>query len=157
MSTFHGRVSIINKFCEYFKGSFSKNQFAAFTAILYGLINEYKRVNISSLAQALQLDYEKLQYFLSDSKWNYDSLNAKRIELLKNQRTTGFAKDGLLIIDDTGILKPYAPHTEGVSYQHCPVLGTEALCNVAVASCYSVNDRYIPLDGIDYRHLAVRR
>jgi hypothetical protein len=53
MSTFHGRVSIINKFCEYFKGSFSKNQFAAFTAILYGLINEYKRVNISSLAHLL--------------------------------------------------------------------------------------------------------
>src|SRR3989339_99927 len=104
MSTFHGRVSIINKFCEYFKGSFSKNQFAAFTSFLYGLVNEYKRVNISSLAQALQRDYE--------------TLNAKRINLLKNQRTTGFAKDGLLIIDDTGILKPYAQATEGVSYQH---------------------------------------
>ena len=151
MSTFHGRVSIINKFCEYFKGSFSKNQFAAFTSFLYGLVNEYKRVNISSLAQALQLDYEKLQYFLSDSKWDYETLNAKRINLLKNQRTTGFAKDGLLIIDDTGILKPYAQATEGVSYQHCPVLGTEALCNVAVASCYSVNDRYIPLDLKFYR------
>lgn len=65
--------------------------------------------------------------------------------MLKNQRTTGFSKKGVLIIDDTGVLKPYARKTEGAVYQHCPVLGAEAVCNVAVASCYNVNDRYIPL------------
>ena len=146
MNHFTASVSIINKFCEYFKTSFSKKQFIAFKAILYALIRDYKRANISTLANSLQIDYEKLQYFFSDSKWNYETLNSKRIELLKAQRTTGFSKDGLLIIDDTGVLKPYAPNTEGVAYQHCPVLGTEALCNVAVASCYSVNSRYIPLE-----------
>jgi len=151
MSRFDTSVSIINKFCEYFKGSFSKKQSVAFKAILYALVNEYKRVNISSLANTLQLDYEKLQYFLSDSKWNYETLNSKRIELLKNQRTTGFGQDGLLIIDDTGVLKPYAQDTEGVAYQHCPVLGTEALCNVAVASCYSINNRYMPLEVKFYK------
>jgi SRSO17 transposase len=60
-------------------------------------------------------------------------------------------EEGALIIDDTGVLKPYAKRTEGVAYQHCPVLGTEALCNVAVASCYSVNDRYIPLEVKFYK------
>lgn len=151
MSHFAASVSIINKFCEYFKVSFSKKQFVAFKAILYALIREYKRVNISSLANSLQVDYEKLQYFLSDSKWNYEALNSKRIELLKNQRTTGFGQEGLLIIDDTGVLKPYAQDTEGVAYQHCPVLGSEALCNVAVASCYNVNNRYIPLEVKFYK------
>ena len=145
MNHFKTRVSIIDKFTKHFKGQFSKTQFTAFSAILYALINEYKRVNLSSLAKTLGVDYEKLQYFLSESKWNYESLNTQRIELLKNQRTTGFSKDGMLVIDDTGVLKPYAKKTEGVAYQHCPVLGTEALCNVAVASCYSVNNRYIPL------------
>ncbi|MBM3253065.1 MAG: transposase [Candidatus Omnitrophica bacterium] len=151
MSRFYANVSIINKFCEYFKNSFSKKQFAVFTALLYALINEYKRLNISSLAQALQVDYEKLQYFLADSKWSYLALNEKRLELLRGQRTTGFSKDGLLIIDDTGVLKPYAQKTEGAKYQHCPVLGEEAVCNVAVASCFSVNDRYIPLELKFYR------
>jgi len=151
MSNFNGRVSIIDKFARNFKGQFSKKQFAAFSAFLYALVNEYKRVNISSLAKALGADYEKLQYFLSESKWNYETVNRQRIELLKSQRTTGFPKDGRLIIDDTGVLKPYAKDTEGVAYQHCPVLGTEALCNVAVASCYSINDRYIPLGLKFYR------
>jgi SRSO17 transposase len=151
MGHFNARLSIIDKFAQHFKGQFSKKQFAAFTALLYALINEYKRVNLSSLAQALDTDYERMQYFLSDSKWDYEAVNTQRIELLKNQRTTGFSKEGALIIDDTGVLKPYAPKTEGVAYQHCPVLGTEALCNVAVASCYSVNDRYIPLEVKFYK------
>lgn len=151
MNNFNRRVSIIDKFAQHFKGQFSKKQFVAFTALLYALINEYKRVNLSSLAKALDTDYEKLQYFLSDSKWNYEALNAQRIELLKSQRTTGFSKEGVLIIDDTGVLKPYASKTEGVAYQHCPILGTEALCNVAVASCYSANDRYIPLEVKFYK------
>lgn len=151
MNNFKPRASIINKFAQHFKGQFSKKQFAAFTALLYALINEYKRVNISSLAKAIDVDYEGLQYFLAESKWNYETLNAQRIELLKSQRTTGFSKDGILIIDDTGVLKPYAKDTEGVAYQHCPVLGTEALCNVAVASCYGINDRYIPLEVKFYK------
>lgn len=151
MSNFSARVSIIDKFAQHFKGQFSKKQFTAFSAILYALINEYKRVNLSSLAKTLDVNYERLQYFLSESKWNYETLNTQRIELLKNQRTTGFSKEGMLIIDDTGVLKPYASKTEGVAYQHCPVLGTEALCNIAVASCYSVNDRHIPLEVKFYK------
>jgi len=151
MSNLNVRVSIIAKFAQYFKGQFSKKQFAAFSALLYALINEYKRVNLSSLAKVLDVNYERLQYFLSESKWDYETVNAQRIELLKNQRTTGFSKDGVLIIEDTGVLKPYAKKTEGVAYQHCPVLGTEALCNVAVASCYSINDRYIPLEVKFYK------
>jgi SRSO17 transposase len=151
MGHFNPRLSIIDKFAQHFKIHFSKKQFVAFTAILYALVNEYKRVSISSLAKTLDVDYEGLQYFLSEAKWNYEAINNQRIELLKNQRTTGFSKDGMLIIDDTGVLKPYAKDTEGVAYQHCPVLGTEALCNIAVASCYSVNGRYIPLELKFYR------
>lgn len=145
MNTFNASISIINTFCDHFKKIFSKKQFHAFQAIVYGLILEYKRANISAITKALNLDYQKLQYFLSESDWNYDELNTKRIKVLQNQRTTGFSKNGLLIIDDTGVLKPYASKTEGARYQHCPVLKTEAVCNIAVASCLSINDRYIPL------------
>lgn len=65
---------------------------------------------------------------------------------MRNQKTTGFSKHGLLIIDDTGVLKPYATKTEDVAYQHCPILQEETLCNIAVASAFSVNNRYIPLN-----------
>jgi len=146
MNTFNASISIINKFCDNFKETFSKKQFKAFQTIVYGLVLEYKRANISAITKALNTDYQKLQYFLSESDWNYDELNAKRIQVLKNQRTTGFSKNGLLIIDDTGVLKPYAEKTEGARWQHCPVLGDEAVCNIGVASCFSVNGRYVPLN-----------
>lgn len=68
MSHFNACPSIIDKFARHFKKHFSKKQFSAFTAILYVLINEYKHVNISSLAKALDVAYKRLQYFLSESK-----------------------------------------------------------------------------------------
>lgn len=46
--------------------------------------------------------------------------NAARINLLRKQRTTGFSKNGVLAIDDTGSLKPYAKKTKSVAYQYCP-------------------------------------
>lgn len=85
MSLFDVRVSIINKFCDNFKDLFSSKEFAVFRMFIYAMLR----------------DYEKL--------------NNKRINTLRRQRTTGFAKEGVLVIDDTGSLKPYAKQTEGVS------------------------------------------
>ncbi len=151
MRHFSASVSIINKFCNNFKELFSKKQFVVFLSFVYGLIDEYKRVNLSALSKTLDLDYDQLQYFFSDSEWDYQRLNDKRINLLKAQRTTGFSKEGILIIDDTGILKPYAQKTEGVKYQYCPVLGEKADCNISVSSCFAVHNRYIPLNNKFYK------
>ena len=138
-------ISIINRFCDYFKGEFSNTQFRAFTMLPYAMLKDYKRLNLSSLAKELPIDYQALQYFLADSRWNYESLNATRINLLRAQRTTGFSKNGVLAIDDTGSLKPYAKKTEGASYQYCPVIKEKAYCNVAVVSCYTNLTKHIPL------------
>jgi len=145
MSLFNVNISIINRFCENFKDNFSNTQFRAFAMIPYAMLKDYKRLNLSSLAKELPIDYQALQYFLADSRWDYASLNATRINLLRKQRTTGFSKDGVLAIDDTGSLKPYAKKTEGVSYQYCPVIKEKAYCNVAVVSCYANLTKHIPL------------
>ena len=146
MSLFNVNISIINKFCNNFKDNFSNTQFHAFAMLPYAMLKDYKRLNLSSLAKELPIDYQALQYFLADSRWNYESLNAARINLLRKQRTTGFSKDGVLAIDDTGSLKPYAKKTEGVSYQYCPSVKHEAYCNVAVVSCYANPAKHIPID-----------
>ena len=146
MSLFNVNISIINKFCNNFKDNFSNTQFHAFAMLPYAMLKDYKRLNLSSLAKELPIDYQSLQYFLADSRWNYESLNAARINLLRKQRTTGFSKDGVLAIDDTGSLKPYAKKTEGVSYQYCPSVKHEAYCNVAVVSCYANPAKHIPID-----------
>src|SRR3989338_4993014 len=146
MSLFNVNISIINRFCDNFKGNFSNTQFRAFAMLPYAMLKDYKRLNLSSLARELPINYQALQYFLADSRWNYESLNTARINLLRKQRTTGFSKDGILAIDDTGSLKPYAKKTEGVSYQYCPSVKHEAYCNVAVVSCYANAIKHIPLN-----------
>src|SRR3989338_3808614 len=146
MSLFNVNISIINRFCENFKDNFSNTQFRAFAMLPYAMLKDYKRLNLSSLARELPIDYQALQYFLADSRWNYESLNAARINLLRTQRTTGFSKNGVLAIDDTGSLKPYAKKTEGVSYQYCPSVKDKAYCNVAVVSCYANAAKHIPLN-----------
>ena len=146
MSLFNVNISIINRFCDNFKDNFSNTQFRAFAMLPYAMLKDYKRLNLSSLARELPIDYQALQYFLADSRWNYESLNAARINLLRTQRTTGFSKNGVLAIDDTGSLKPYAKKTEGVSYQYCPSVKDKAYCNVAVVSCYANAAKHIPLN-----------
>ncbi len=146
MSLFNVNVSIINRFCDYFKDNFSNTQFRAFAMLPYAMLKDYKRLNLSSLAKELPIDYQALQYFLAEAHWNYESLNATRIKILRKQRTTGFSKNGVLAIDDTGSLKPYAKKTEGVSYQYCPVIKDKAYCNVAVVSCYANLTKHIPLN-----------
>ncbi|MDP3787666.1 MAG: transposase, partial [Candidatus Omnitrophota bacterium] len=129
-----------------FKDNFSNTQFRAFAMLPYAMLKDYKRLNLSSLAKELPSNYQALQYFLAEAHWNYESLNAIRINLLPKQRTSGFSKDGVLAIDDTGSLKPYAKKTEGVSYQYCPVTKDKAYCNVAVVSCYANPAKDIPLN-----------
>jgi SRSO17 transposase len=146
MSLFNVNISIINRFCDNFKDNFSNTQFRAFAMLPYAMLKDYKRLNLSSLAKELPINYQTLQYFLADSRWNYESLNAARINLLRKQRTTGFSKNGVLAIDDTGSLKPYAKKTEGVSYQYCPVIKDKAYCNVTVVSCYANPAKHIPID-----------
>jgi len=146
MSLFNVNVSIINRFCDNFKENFSNTQFSAFAMLPYAMLKDYKRLNLSSLAKELPINYQALQYFLADSRWDYESLNTARINVLRKQRTTGFSKDGVLAIDDTGSLKPYAKKTEGVSYQYCPVIKEKAYCNVAVVSCYANPVKHIPLN-----------
>ena len=108
MSLFNVNISIINSFCDNFKDNFSNTQFHAFAMLPYAMLKDYKRLNLSSLAKELPINYQALQYFLADSRWNYESLNTARINVLRKQRTTGFSKNGILAIDDTGSLKPYA-------------------------------------------------
>jgi len=146
MSLFNVNISIINRFCENFKENFSNTQFQAFAMLPYAMLRDYKRINLSSLAKELPIDYQALQYFVSEAHWNYEALNAMRIKILRTQRTTGFSKNGILAIDDTGSLKPYAKKTEGVSYQYCPVIKEKAYCNVAVVSCYVNPAKHVPIN-----------
>src|SRR5437899_9647725 len=45
---------------------------------------------------------QRLQFFLSESRWDPDRVNARRLELLLSDPATGPHGGGLLVIDDSG-------------------------------------------------------
>src|SRR5262249_23504057 len=45
---------------------------------------------------------QRLQFFLSESTWDAEALNARRLELLLADPATAPHDDGVLVIDDTG-------------------------------------------------------
>lgn len=132
MGILNTNISIINNFLLNFKELFSKKQFSVFGLAIYSLLVDYKRNCLSSMAENANLDYQRLQYFFSESKWNLDTLNNKRLEIIDNQRTAKSTNNGILAIDDTSVPKPYAKDTEDAHYQYCSSLKREEVCN---ASC----------------------
>lgn len=146
MGIFNTNISIINKFLSNFKELFSKKQFTFFSLAIYSLFGEYKRNCLYSMAINVKADYQAFQYFFSESRWKLDELNNKRLYIIQNQRTTSSTNDGVLVIDDTSVPKPYAKNTEGAHYQHCPSLKREEICNVTVMSAFSSKSKYFPIN-----------
>ena len=146
MGILNANISIINKFLDNFKELFSKKQFAVFVLAAYSLFKEYKRNCLFSMADNANVNYQAFQYFFSESRWNIDELNDKRLKIIESQRTTKSTNDGVLVIDDTSVPKPYAKDTEGAKYQHCPVLNREEVCNVVVVSGFSSKTKHFPIN-----------
>jgi SRSO17 transposase len=121
-----------------------------FTLCVYALFKDYKRNSLEAMAKAAHTDYQKLQYFFSDSQWDLQAIKQKRLEIIQNQRTTASTKDGLLAIDDTGCPKPYAKNTEGAKWQYCGPLKREEVCNVGVCVAFVSKTKYFPIDIAPY-------
>src|SRR5438874_2106278 len=45
---------------------------------------------------------QRLQFFLSESTWHADAVNARRIDLLLGDGATAAHEQGVLVLDDTG-------------------------------------------------------
>ncbi len=123
---------------------------AMFTLVIYALFKDYKRNSLDAMAKATHTDYQKLQYFFSDSKWDIQAIKLKRLEIIQKQRTTASTKDGLLAIDDTGCPKPFAKKTEGAKWQYCSPLKREEVCNVGVGIAFVSPAKHFPIDIIPY-------
>jgi len=151
MGIFRVNCSLVNKFLGRFSGLFSRRQFLYFSLYVCLLFKDMKRANMEVMARIASCDYENLQYFFSDSKWDHNKLNDERIALIERQRTTGSTSDGVLAIDDSSCPKIYAKNTEGAKYQHCGALGREAVCNVFVSSAFVSSSKSFPINFKFYK------
>src|SRR3989339_233677 len=142
----------LQKFITEFSCFFSKPLFISFAIYISGLLLEIKRTNINSIVSKTPFaSYQKIQYFLSDSKWNSDDLNTHRLALLQANPDTEASNRGVLIIDDTSCKKAKDTHkTHGVAFQYSSSDNSVINCNVVVFSAYADSKSRYPIDIAPY-------
>jgi hypothetical protein len=123
MPHFSKPIRFIDQFLARFQPLFSNTQMNIFRQMIYAMFFDYKRLNLSSIAKRTHLDYQKIQYFFSESSWSVEQLNDIRLKILQNQHTTRSTAKGVMAIDDTSVPKPHAEKTEGAQFQYCPAIG----------------------------------
>ena len=142
---------ILQKFLDKFSSAFTKKTFISFSFYVGGLFLQLKRTNINSIsAKTIYANYENIQYFISDSKWDEQKVNNTRINILQSNRTTKTSNKGVLAIDDSGC-KKWGYKTEGAAVQYYGTEHTQTKCNVVVVSAYCDKTKRYPINLSPYK------
>jgi hypothetical protein len=123
----------------------------AFRVYLTGLLSPRERPKtLTALAGAEPVvgaqdpDVQQLQFFLSESPWDAEALNARRLELVLGDPATAPHDGGALVIDDTGDRKA-GTKTAHVAPQYLGSRGKVENGIVAVSSLWADERLYYPL------------
>jgi DDE superfamily endonuclease len=90
-----------------------------------------------------------LQFFLSESPWDHEQVNQRRLELLLADPATAPHDQGVLVIDDTGDRKD-GRHTAHVARQYLGSVGKTDNGIVAVSSLWADERVYWPAHVVPY-------
>jgi len=92
---------------------------------------------------------QRLQFFLSESRWDADQVNARRLELLLADPVTAPHGDGVLVIDDSGDRKD-GTKTAHVGHQWLGRYGKTDNGVVTVTTVWADERRYYPVHAVPY-------
>jgi SRSO17 transposase len=92
---------------------------------------------------------QRLQFFVSESTWDAEAVNARRLELLAAEAATAAHAGGVLVVDDSGDRK--AGHaTAHVARQYLGSVGKTDNGIVAVSTLWADERVYYPLHVVPY-------
>src|SRR5215211_7611563 len=100
--------------------------------------------NTEPVAGAQRKEAQSLQWFLSESGWDPQETNERRLELLFAEATTVPKEDGVLVIDEHGDRK-WGKHTAHVGKQWLGNMGKTENGVVSVSSLWADEGVYYPL------------
>lgn len=133
-----------------------RNQRQSFRRYLEGLLLSNERnktltalANAEPIVGALHPNVQSLQYFLSESNWQAEQVNARRKQLLRECPVTTPTARGALVIDETGDRKD-GKKTAHVARQYLANLGKVDNGVVSVTSLYAEEGFYYPLEVEPY-------
>jgi len=92
---------------------------------------------------------QRLQFFLSESTWDHEQINARRLELLVAAPSTAPHAGGGLVIDDSGDRKD-GTATAHIGRQWLGRLGKTDRGVVTVTTIWADEQRYYPLHAVPY-------
>jgi hypothetical protein len=90
-----------------------------------------------------------LQWFLTESSWDHERVNQRRVQLLLEDPATAPHEQGALVLDDTGDRKA-GRHTAHVARQWLGSLGKTDNGIVAVSSLWADERVYWPVHAVPY-------
>jgi hypothetical protein len=90
-----------------------------------------------------------LQWFLTESSWDHERVNQRRVQLLREDPATAPHDQGVLVLDDTGDRKA-GRHTAHGARQYLGSLGKTDNGIVAVTSLWADERVYWPIDVVPY-------
>jgi len=102
------------------------------------------------ISGAQHREVQRLQWFLSESTWDHEQVNAQRVELLCEDPATAPHAGGALIIDDTGDRKD-GTATAHVARQYLGSVGKIDNGIVAVTSLWADARCYWPVHALPTR------
>jgi len=127
------------------------NQRHAFRQYLEGLLIPAERnktltalANVEPILGAQSPEAQSLQWFLSESTWDPDAVNRRRLELLTTDPLTAPTAAGVLVIDEHGDRK-WGNHTAHVGRQYLATIGKVDNGVVSVTSLWADERVYYPL------------
>jgi len=127
------------------------NQRQAFRQYLEGLLLPAERnktltalANAEPIIGAQNASARSLQWFLSESTWDPDTVNTRRLEVLRADPLTAPTTEGVLVIDEHGDRK-WGHKTGDVRTQYLANLGKVDTGVVSVTSLWADEQVYYPL------------
>jgi SRSO17 transposase len=120
----------------------SKPSFRSFIFYFIGILLKPRISHILSISKIILYPYQRLQYLISDSSWQHQSLSSSRISLIKDIIKSKTSTKVILIIDDTSWRK----WNKFSSKQYCSNIGKVERCQVVVRA-----DVVVFVDGVPIR------
>ncbi|MDQ3301957.1 MAG: IS701 family transposase [Actinomycetota bacterium] len=105
--------------------------------------------NTEPAAGAQRKEAQSLQWFLSESGWDPEEVNERRLELLFEDLSTAASDRGVLVIDEHGDRK-WGKHTAHVGRQWLANIGKTDNGVVSVSSLWADEGAYYPLEVEPY-------
>src|SRR5215210_2146388 len=105
--------------------------------------------NTEPVAGAQRKEAQGLQWFLSESGWDPQEVNKRRMELLLEDPTTAASEEGVLVVDEHGDRK-WGKRTAHVGRQWLANIGKIDNGVVSVSSLWADEGVYCPLEVEPY-------